>query len=250
MAARSLMSAYVLVGLVNVIAVASANVSAEQLTKPLLMPLLIAWVLVEGRWPRSAPVLLLLTGLALSWIGDLLLLGDGDALFALGIAAFLLAQVAYLVSFTRVDGLTFRRGILIPPRGPVRGLVVQHRALVLPFAACLIVLTLVLWPTAGFFRLPFLVYGGALLAMSIGALDLVGRMPARAAWVVFAGSVLFVLSDALIALTALGPMVATGGTDALVMLTYIAAQGLIALGLMTGLRDLDEARREIADVRR
>lgn len=253
MVARSLLSAYVLVGVLNVIAVASANVPAEQLTKPLLMPLLIAWLIVEGRRSRSASLAFLLVGLVFAWIGDLLLLGDGELLFAVGLAAFLVTQVAYAVAFARVPGLRFRRGILTPPRGPVHGLVAQHRALVLPFVAYLVVLALQVWPTAGVLRAPLLVYGCALLAMSVCALNLVHRMPAKAAWVTFAGSVLFVVSDSLIAMTALeaqGSLNDARLVDAIVMLTYVAAQGLIALGLLTGVRDVAQARRELAEVRR
>lgn len=250
MAARSLMSAYVLLGLINVIAVATSNVSAEQLTKPLLMPLLIAWLLVEARRALSAPLLLLLVGLMFAWLGDLLLLGEGDTLLAAGIGAFLVTQLAYCLAFGRVPGLRFRRGIISPPREPVRGLVSQHRAIVLPFVAYLVGLTWWLWPTAGSLRVPFLAYGCVLMMMSICALNLVNRMPAKAAWVTFTGSILFVVSDSAIAVTAIGSVPESPASGALVMLTYIAAQGLIALGLLTGVRDLDEARRELAGIRR
>jgi uncharacterized membrane protein YhhN len=250
MAARSLMSAYVLLGLINVIAVATSNVSAEQLTKPLLMPLLIAWLLVEARRALSAPLLLLLVGLMFAWLGDLLLLGEGDTLLAAGISAFLVTQLAYCLAFGRVPGLRFRRGIISPPREPVRGLVSQHRAIVLPFVAYLVGLTWLLWPTAGSLRVPFLAYGCVLMMMSICALNLVNRMPAKAAWVTFTGSILFVVSDSAIAVTAIGSVPESPASGALVMLTYIAAQGLIALGLLTGVRDLDEARRELAGIRR
>ena len=250
MAARSLMSAYVLLGLINVIAVATSNVSAEQLTKPLLMPLLIAWLLVEARRALSAPLLLLLVGLMFAWLGDLLLLGEGDTLLAAGIGAFLVTQLAYCLAFGRVPGLRFRRGIISPPREPVRGLVSQHRAIVLPFVAYLVGLTWLLWPTAGSPRVPFLAYGCVLMMMSICALNLVNRMPAKAAWVTFSGSILFVVSDSAIAVTAIGSVPESPASGALVMLTYIAAQGLITLGLLTGVRDLDEARRELAGIRR
>lgn len=45
---------------------------------------------------------LVLAALALSWIGDVLLLSTRSRLFLLGIAAFLLAHVAYSVAFTRL----------------------------------------------------------------------------------------------------------------------------------------------------
>jgi uncharacterized membrane protein YhhN len=97
---------------------------------------------------------------------------------------------------------------------------------------------------------PFLAYGCVLMMMSICALNLVNRMPAKAAWVTFTGSILFVASDSAIAVTAIGSVPESPASGALVMLTYIAAQGLIALGLLTGVRDLDEARRELAGIRR
>lgn len=250
MVARSLMSAYLLVGVMNVIANWTSNLPVEQLTKPLLMPLLIAWLVTEVRRAWSTPLLLLLVGLVFSWFGDLLLMGSGDVFFAAGIGAFLVTQVCYAIGFTRVPGLNFRRGILIPPRGPVRGLVSQHRLLLVPFVAYLVAMVWVLWPTAGIFRGPFLVYGCVLLAMSICALNLVHRMPVTAALVTFGGAVLFVASDTLIALTALGPVDDTAPIGAIVMLTYIVGQGLISLGLVTGVRDLEVARRELAELRR
>ena len=53
MARGMIMSAFVLVGVLNVIAEATSNADAITLTKPLLMPLLLAWLttLVRRWWP-------------------------------------------------------------------------------------------------------------------------------------------------------------------------------------------------------
>ena len=93
MARGMLMSAFVLVGVLNVIAEATSNADAITLTKPLLMPLLLAWlVTLAGRsWP--VPLRWLAAGIVFAWIGDLALMGEGDAAFMLGIAAFLVMQV-------------------------------------------------------------------------------------------------------------------------------------------------------------
>lgn len=241
MAPRSFLSAYLLVGLLNAIAVATQNPSAVTLTKPLLMPLLALWLVTEQRRHWPVPHRWLLVGIAFAWIGDLLLMGDGDLLFALGIAAFLGTQVSYLVAFTRFRGLRFRRGISAPGQ-PATGLVRRHPALLAPFAVYLVVLIVMIWPTAGGLRIPVVVYGLALTAMAVGALDLVGRMPSAPAWVAFGGAVLFVLSDSLIAMTSLGPWPEGPWLGSLIMVTYVVGQGLIAVGLVTGSRAVEELR--------
>ena len=83
MARGMLMSAFVLVGVLNVIAEATGNADAVTLTKPLLMPLLLAWLvtLAGRRWP--VPLRWLAAGIVFAWIGDLALMGEGDAAFML-----------------------------------------------------------------------------------------------------------------------------------------------------------------------
>lgn len=246
MAARSLLSAYALVAVLNVIAVATGNIAGEQITKPLLMPLLAGWLLVEARRHWSAPLSWLLGGLTAAWIGDLALLGSGDVALLAGMAAFLVTQVSYLIAFSRVRGLRFRREILVPGPEPVRGVVSRHRTLVIPFALLLIGFAWLLWPDAGDLRVPVVVYGAALTAMVVAALNLVGRMPARAAWTTAGGAALFWVSDALIGVTVTEVLPGSSTIDAVIMATYTAGQGLIALGLVTGVNDLRVARADQA----
>lgn len=220
MLAPALMAGYVLVAVLNVIAEATGNENGTVLTKPLLMPLLLAWVVAMAgrRWP--VPLRWLTVGLVFAWAGDLLLMGDSDATFALGLAAFLVMQVCYLVAFLRVPG---------------PGLVRAWPIAVVPYALIWVVLTVLVWPGAGGMRIPVLVYGAVLVTMALGALDLVLRMPQDLAWRVAAGAVLFVLSDALIAVTAFGPLTESVQASAAVMATYTAAQGLIVSGFVRGL---------------
>lgn len=246
MAARSLLSAYALVAVLNVIAVATGNVTGEQLTKPLLMPLLAGWLIAESRRHWSVPLTWLLAGIAAAWIGDLVLLGSSDVTLLIGMAAFLVTQVSYLIAFSRVRGLRFRRAILVPGPEPVRGVVSRSRVLLVPFALVLLGFVWLLWPLAGDLRIPLALYGAALTAMVVAALNLVGRMPPRAAWVTVGGAALFWISDALIGITVVELVAASPTIDALIMATYTAGQGLIALGLVTGVRDLRVAREDQA----
>ena len=226
MVAPSLMAAYVLVAVLNVIAEATANQNGVTLTKPLLMPLLLAWV-VAMAWRRwSVPLRWLSIGLVFAWAGDLLLMGEGDLSFVLGLGAFLVMQVCYLVAFLRVPG---------------PGLVRAWPIAVVPYALIWVVLVVLVWPGAGDMRIPVLIYSAVIVAMALGALDLVLRLPQALAWRVTAGALLFIVSDGLIALTAFGPLTESVQTSAAIMATYTAAQGLIVSGFVRGL--LDPPRR-------
>lgn len=240
MVAPTFLSAYVLVSVLNVIAVATGNDNGVALTKPLLMPLLFAWLVAmlftapERRWP--VPLRWLAAGIAAAWAGDLLLMGDTDLAFALGLGAFLVMQACYIVAFLRVPG---------------PGLVRAWKIALIPYVIAWIVLVVLVWPGAGDMRIPVLVYGAALMAMAVAALDLVLRLPQRLAWRIAIGAGLFVLSDALIALTAFGPLTESVRTGAAIMATYTAAQGLIVTGFVRGVLDRTTiARSEGEPVRR
>lgn len=221
MARGMLMSAFVLVGVLNVIAEATSNADAITLTKPLLMPLLLAWlVTLAGRnWP--VPLRWLAAGIVFAWIGDLALMGEGDTAFHVGIAAFLVMQVCYLVAFLRVPG---------------PGLVRAWKIALLPYVLIWIGINVVISAGVGDMRIPVLVYSAVALAMAVAALDLVLRLPQRLAWRTAGGALLFVVSDALIAMTAFGPLTESAGWSAVVMATYIAAQGLIVTGFAHGVQ--------------
>ena len=221
MARGMLMSAFVLVGVLNVIAEATSNADAITLTKPLLMPLLLAWlVTLAGRsWP--VPLRWLAVGIVFAWIGDLALMGEGDTAFHVGIAAFLVMQVCYLVAFLRVPG---------------PGLVRAWKIALLPYVLIWVGINVVISAGVGDMRIPVLVYSAVALAMAVAALDLVLRLPQRLAWRTAGGALLFVVSDALIAMTAFGPLTESAGWSAVVMATYIAAQGLIVTGFAHGVQ--------------
>ena len=221
MARGMLMSAFVLVGVLNVIAEATSNADAILLTKPLLMPLLLAWLITLARlwWP--VPLRWVAVGIVFAWIGDLALMGEGDLSFHVGIAAFLVMQVCYLVAFLRVPG---------------PGLVRAWKIALIPYVLIWIGINAVVSAGVGDMRIPVLVYSAVALAMAVAALDLVLRLPQPLAWRVTAGALLFVVSDALIAMTAFGPLTVSAGWSALIMATYVAAQGMIVTGFAHGVQ--------------
>ena len=87
--------------LVDWYAVARGDRRTETWAKPATLLALIAVALVLGA-AGSAAGSWMLGALLLGLAGDVLLLGEGDTRFRLGLAAFLVGHLAYVVSFARL----------------------------------------------------------------------------------------------------------------------------------------------------
>ncbi|WP_420032933.1 lysoplasmalogenase [Streptomyces sp. cg28] len=169
--------------------------------KPLLIPVLLAYVVARGG-PR-----LLWGALLFGWGGDVLLLFDADAAFLAGMGCFAAGHVCYLLLFKQHGTARARSGLLAAGYGVVlAGTVVA------------------LWPDlpAGL-RGPVAGYSLLLTAMAYGA----SRLGATAG----VGGALFLLSDSLIAM-GLADWPALPRPDFWIMLTYVAAQFLLAQGVL------------------
>ena len=185
---------------------------ARFVTKPLLMPV-IAAVSTSGPVRRQAP--LVLAAQALSWSGDIALMGRSRRTFLAGLGSFLGAQLAYNRAYrTRstagVLATPGRRGFCLAGSAAAVGMGAlagrRDRALAAPVAA----------------------YGLALVGMvaSAAAID---RPEERRRVVV--GSSLFLVSDVLI-----GVRMFVAGNDSLaleaaVMTTYATGQWWIGRGI-------------------
>jgi uncharacterized membrane protein YhhN len=215
------LAAYAVLAVANVTAEATGADTAAAATKAGLMPLLALWlVLAAGARVRRSPLAWLAGGLAFAWLGDLLLIGSGEAFFLAGVAAFLVMQVLAIIAFRAVPG---------------PGLVRAWPIAAIPYVVVWIVINVLIWPTAGGLRPAILVYSAVLIAMALAALDLVIRVP-RGGWSVAIGAAVFVVSDALIALTAFDVLAAGAVVSATVMATYTLAQGLIVTGFEAATR--------------
>jgi uncharacterized membrane protein YhhN len=199
---RGALAAYLVVATVNLVGAATGSRLLELVSKPLLVPLLLIWVLLvrRGSAPRA-----LVVGLGLAWLGDLALLVDGTAAFLAGLAFFLGMQVAYSTGFVGLGAAEVLRRRWWLPAGAV---------------ALWAVLNVVLGPSLGELRVPLAVYSAALVAMA--------TLACAVSVVVGAGGLLFLVSDLMIGMDAAGIELPARGL--LVMATYIAAQLLIATG--------------------
>src|SRR5215467_15098316 len=165
------------------------------LTKPLLMPALMAG---RDRSSRRA--------LAFGAAGDVALLGSGDAAFTAGLVSFLAGHVAWITALRQRPGAGRQRSC---------------PALALPYLAAFGSLNAYLWQRAGKDRIPVLGYSAALLAMALTALD--SGSPRASA-----GGALFMLSDSLLALERFAGL-QLPAHEGVVMATYTSAQALLAL---------------------
>lgn len=177
------------------------------------MPLLAAHVATADDTDAADTKPLVLAGLGLSWVGDVALMAKGEAAFATGLSGFLAAHGCYL------GALAKRRHNGVGKKPAVAAL----------YGAAWLGLNAVLFPRTGKLRIPVLVYGTALAAMALAALDTDDRGVA-------AGGAAFMVSDSILALRTF-EAARVPGADALVMITYTAAQALLADGLVSRARE-------------
>ncbi|WP_114423529.1 lysoplasmalogenase [Nocardioides houyundeii] len=192
--------------------------------KPALMPAL-ATAFLDGTRERraSSDTSLLHTGTAaaqaLSWGGDVALLGSSEKSFLTGVGSFFGAHLAYIAAFTSVRGeradydnagLKVALGLWLTT-APVMGIAAgrQDPALRAPVAA----------------------YATVLCAMFASSRMLDPALPPGARRTLQAGTALFLLSDSVLAaqkflLTEPHPIL-----ESVVMSTYTVGQGLIARGV-------------------
>ncbi|MGW0736143.1 lysoplasmalogenase [Streptomyces sp. NPDC002851] len=202
----------------------------HRIAKPLLMPLLAAWVGARGGSR------LLLVALLFGCGGDVLLLFDADVAFLAGMASFAAGHVCYLVLFRAVRA---RGGALGRSGGGLRaGLAAGGSRVRVGLAAgyglALVGTVALLWPDLpADLRIPVAGYSLLLTAMAFRATSL--------GWYAGVGGALFLLSDTLIA-TGVAEWPQLPRPDFWIMLTYVTAQALLAYGVMKAMGD-DEPTR-------
>ncbi|MFH9611734.1 lysoplasmalogenase [Streptomyces sp. NPDC017448] len=201
--ARPVLLAFLLAAAADLAGLIAGAEPVHLVAKPLLMPLLAGYAALRGG-PR-----LLVAALLFGWGGDVLLLVDDDLAFLVGMGSFAAGHVCYLTLFGRGGG-----------RGRTPAAVAGAG-----YAVVLAVFLALIWPDLpADLRAPLTGYSLLLTATAWRA----GVFGPYAA----AGGALFLLSDALIA-TGIAKWPQAPAPDFWVMLTYIAAQALLALGVLT-----------------
>jgi uncharacterized membrane protein YhhN len=157
-----------------------------------------------------------------SGIGDILLMvaEKNEEYFLPGLGAFLMAHVCYIFSYRQYRIEAEQNGL--------HGI---HRArLAFPIVLAVSGLIIVLYPSLGSMRVPVIIYALVILMMVLQALFRYGRTKYASFLMVMAGALLFMASDALIAINKfLKPL---PQASLWIMALYIGAQFLIIQGLI------------------
>lgn len=178
------------------------------LLKPLTTALILAAALSQAPTAGADYRVYVAIALALSMLGDICLMFEGDLWFAGGLGSFLLAHVGFI--------LAFLKGVAV-------GLPPAWTALPVIYG-----LGLCAWllPRAGSLRIPVALYCLVLLGMTLAAALRQQMLGGQSALLAVAGALLFVVSDSSLALRRFaGPY---RGAQALILSTYWTSIGLIA----------------------
>ena len=206
---------FALVLLIDLVAVYSNNESLRFTTKPLLMPLLVIYLLLQTKTKNSNLKVWIFLALFFSWAGDIFLLFEEERpnFFLFGLSAFLIAQVFYIVFFHNIRMREYIRG---------------NALLLLLVIVYYSILISVLSPYLGNMKLPVRIYGVVLSFMVMLAMHtMLGKNKRAAVWMM-TGAILFVASDSLLAFNKF--FSAFNYSGLIVMLTYGLAQLFITEG--------------------
>ena len=205
---------FLLAATLNICGKYAGNEALAAHVKPALLPLLALTTLAAAGSLESKEMKLLILAQLLGCTGDVFLIFSGFLPFIGGMGAFLLGHVCYITLFggRSWKGLGLKTWI---PTLIVIGALVAGLIIVLGVEGDLLV--------------PMIIYGTVLMLLIFSGLAGVVKEGGCAWWLILCGAVLFTFSDSLIALDTFSeePMGWVAGT---IMLTYLAAQSLLAWG--------------------
>lgn len=214
---------YLVISLVELYGEFTHSEVLTSIAKPMLMPLLVWYLVSFVHYPIALRNKLMVAAFAFSWIGDIALMraAGRERFFLIGLVAFLITHLLYIVSFTMVAD---------PSQEPI----LRRRVWVaLPLAVYLSLLLAIVFPAVvPELKVPVAVYTGVLATMALFALNRYKRVNDRSFALVFGGALLFMISDSLIGIN----LFVCHGTlfmgGIAIVATYMAGQYLIAKGMV------------------
>jgi uncharacterized membrane protein YhhN len=183
--------------------------------KPFILIALIGYYLVQTLERNKT----FLAALLFCWVGDVMLMFDGELFFMLGLVAFLVGHVFYIFSFRQFAWST---GVTLLPTQKVR--------YTFPIILAGTGLLVVLFPKLGALQIPVTVYAIVLMLMAINALFRLGHTNQASFVWVFVGALFFMVSDSALAFNKFHTQFV--GASVTIMLTYIGAQFMIINGIL------------------
>jgi uncharacterized membrane protein YhhN len=210
---------FALIVIIELLGRLQGDIQKEYYVKPLIMIWIAAYfILARKKNTFTVPVM---TAFFFSWAGDnLLMFSDKNELFFFaGVGGFFLAQLSYIYVFSKYK------------ETGGKGYVQRNPWIALLYLAYVAGMLLLLFPgLEGVMKPVISIYALSLIGMSMLALNRSGRVGKSSFKLVFAGSLLFLISDSMIAYDKFRTPVPLAGF--LIMITYILAQYLIMRGLI------------------
>lgn len=205
--------------LVDLAFLIEGNQTSRFFSKPLILLGLIGYFFFISR-PIASTLLTksVLGALVFSWLGDILLLWPN--LFVYGLGSFFLAHVCYIIGFklaqkqaTRIDQVNFVRSFFFN----------------LPVYLAAAFIFYLINPNLGILKIPVIGYILVIVSMVATARDRYNKCIPASFWQVFVGSILFLISDGILAVDKFYLSFPEAGI--LIMGTYATAQLLIVMGI-------------------
>ncbi len=214
---QKLLQGFLLFGILYSILLLTGNDTLTWYLKPLLVPILFyAVVKSEGFKTKKW----LLTALLFSWIGDCVLLfaDKGELYFIIGLAAFLIAHIVFIILFSKQKSVnkSFRKPVFW----------VGFVCATIYLASMLSLLL----PSLGDLALPVTIYALTITIMLKTALKGMIDWSGNSKKLVFLGAVFFVVSDSIMAINKFHTPLPLASFW--IMVTYLIAQFLIAYGVL------------------
>ena len=205
-----ILCAYALVGIIHELSSIRFWELTRKITKASLMPVLLIYYILTANTVLAVAII----AIVFSWFGDIFLIRKEEPkYFRLGLVAFLLSHVFYIVTLVLMTH-SFYIPVLIISIG-------------VAFVAELLLPKIINPPKA--MRGAVIVYGIVILAMSVYALQYMLSIISLGSILLFSGSGVFIFSDTLMTYLSFGKK--PKHFNAITMLPYIIAQGLIVFGL-------------------
>jgi len=202
---------------VHIVGIAIDSSLIESITKPMLLICLMFFFIQHSQtFPGSLRVTIIMA-LLLSWLGDVLLMFQvkDELFFLLGLGAFLLAHIAYIVFLHKVrvrESIRSNAWFLL--------LIVAYYSLLLSFLS----------PYLGDMKLAVRIYGLVISFMFLLALHMIFLANRHAGRLLVSGATLFVISDSVLAINKFYQ--SFEGSGIIIMFTYGLAQLFLVLGAL------------------
>ncbi len=206
---------FVLVAMAELIAVTFSISLVHTVAKPLIMITLMGYYLLSV-FQRNY---FFVAALVFCWLGDVLLMFQGDEMYFIGgLVAFLTGHVLYVFSYKQMRD----------PQGADGLLSTQKIRFSFPVILAGTGLVVVLLPHLGEMKIPVMIYALVLTIMVLQALFRFGFTSKRSFALIFTGALFFMISDSALAINKF--MQPLPMASLLIMSTYITAQFLIVEG--------------------